>query len=86
MLKKVLSEQSLIYGDVSMPKGFEINSLELVKSIFDSLYDKQKFSFCKSWSKLDSYIRDFSRVKYKLNLICKDTWVSIYIPNEKTEP
>jgi|TARA_Y100000114_G_scaffold42923_2_gene38262 hypothetical protein len=85
MLKKVLSEQSLIYGDVSMPKGFEINSLELVKSIFDSLYNKQRFTFCRSWSKLDSYIRDFSRVKFKLNLICKDTWGSVYIPNEKTE-
>ena len=33
MKKKVLSEQALFYGDVSMPKGFEINPLNLSQSI-----------------------------------------------------
>jgi hypothetical protein len=85
MLKKVLSEQSIIYGDVSMPEGFEINSLELIKSIFESLYNKKNFSFCKNWDKLNTYIKEFIRVKYNLNLVNKDSWGSIYIPNEKTE-
>tara|TARA_R100000655_G_C2882308_1_gene175501 strand:+ start:60 stop:563 length:504 start_codon:yes stop_codon:yes gene_type:complete len=85
MLKKVLSEQFIIYGDVSMPKGFEINSLELIKSIFDSLYNKKDNSFCKDWSKLDSYAREFSKIKYDLCLETVNTWGSIYIPNEKTE-
>ncbi len=85
MQKKVLSEQSIIYGDVSMPKGFEINSLELIKSMFEALYYEKDHSFCKDWGKLNVYILDFARVKHKLNLVNKDSWGSIYIPNEKTE-
>jgi len=85
MLKKVLSEQSIIYGDVSMPKGFEINSLELIKSMFEALYYEKDHSFCKDWDKLNVYIKDFARVKHQLNLVNKDSWGSIYIPNEKTE-
>lgn len=84
MLKKVLSEQFIIYGDVSMPKGFEINSLELIKSIFESLYNKKNNFFCKDWSKLNSYAREFSKIKYDLCLETINTWGNIYIPNEKT--
>ena len=36
MQKKVLTEQAIYYGDVSMPKGFEIDALELSQSIFKS--------------------------------------------------
>tara|TARA_R110002020_G_scaffold307485_2_gene523300 strand:- start:124 stop:288 length:165 start_codon:yes stop_codon:yes gene_type:complete len=43
MKKTILSEQSLFFGEVLMPKGFEINSLELSKSILDSLYVKVFF-------------------------------------------
>ena len=36
MNKKILSEQALIYGNVSMPKGFEINRDQLTKDILYS--------------------------------------------------
>jgi hypothetical protein len=47
MQKKVLTEQALFYGDVSMPKGFEINPLKFCQSIFESFYKKQEFIFLK---------------------------------------
>ena len=39
MEKKVLSEQSLYYGNIDMPKGFEINQKKLVSNIL-----KEKFT------------------------------------------
>ena len=86
MQKKVLAEQALFYGDISMPKGFEINSLKLSQSIFESFYNKQKFSFSKDWDKLNTYIRDYINLNYDISLVNKDTWGNAYIPNEITEP
>ena len=86
MQKKVLTEQALYFGDVSMPKGFEINSLQLSQSIFESFYNKRKFTFSKSWDMLNTYMKDYIRLHYKINLVNKDSWANAYIPNEKTEP
>jgi len=33
MQKKVLTEQSLFYGDIDMPKGFEIDQEKLTNDI-----------------------------------------------------
>ena len=44
MQKKVLSEQVIYYGDVEMPKGWEVNPLNLCKQFFDALYNKKQFS------------------------------------------
>ena len=85
MQKKVLTEQALYFGDVSMPKGFEINPLKLSQSIFESFYNEKKFIFSKDWDMLNTYIKDHIRLRYKINLINKDQWADIYIPNEKTE-
>jgi hypothetical protein len=85
MQKKVLSEQALYYGDVSMPKGFEINPLQLSQSIFESFYNERKFTFSKSWDMLNTYMKDYIRLHYKINLVNKDSWANAYIPNEKTE-
>jgi hypothetical protein len=85
MQKKVLSEQALYYGYVSMPKGFEINPLQLSQSIFESFYNERKFTFSKSWDMLNTYMKDYIRLHYKINLVNKDSWANAYIPNEKTE-
>lgn len=85
MEKKVLTEQSLYYGDVSMPKGFEINPLELSQSILHCLYSNKNFKFSKSWDKLNTYVRDFIKLNYNITLINKNSWGNIFVPNEKTE-
>ena len=33
MKEKILSKQSIYYGDMKMPEGFEIDSIQLVKDI-----------------------------------------------------
>jgi len=85
MRKTILSEQALYYGDVEMPKGFEINPLNLTNNFFDSLYRKKSFLFSKDWEKLNVYIKDFVNLNYNLPLVNKDTWSNIFLPNERTE-
>jgi len=86
MQKKVLTEQSIYFGDVSMPKHWEIDQNELAHYILQSTFNSKNFSFSKTWDKLNTYIRDFIGLKHGINLINKSTWGNIYKPNETTIP
>jgi len=86
MQKKVLTEQSIYFGDVSMPKHWEIDQNELAHYILQSTFNSKDFSFSKTWDKLNTYIRDFIGLKHSINLINKSTWGNIYKPNETTIP
>jgi hypothetical protein len=81
--KKTLSEIALYYGEVKMPEGFEIEKDELVKNIFLSkYYENMEYPFSKTWDKLKTYITDFIRVKYNIDLIVKKTFGDFYEKNE----
>ena len=91
MKKKVLSEIALFYGDVKMPKGFEIDrsilAIDSLKHSFKNLNDQTlDFPFSRSWDMLNTYIRDHIRVKHFLKLINKSTWGNLYKPGEVTTP
>ena len=86
MHKKVLTEQALYYGDVAMPKGFEIDRNKLVHDILQSNITKSKFPFSRNWDKLTTYISDHFRLNYETSLINKKTWGNIYKPQETTVP
>jgi len=86
MKKKVLTEQALYYGDVDMPKGYEINSLELSKITLESLYTQKEFIFSKTWDKLNTFLIENFRLKYGFNLVNKKTWGDIYKSKELTVP
>jgi hypothetical protein len=86
MKKIILSEQALYHGFVDMPEGFEINSLNLTKTLFDSLYQQKDFLFSKDWDKLNTYIIEFIRLRFKLSLENKTSWGNVYIPSENSGP
>ena len=86
MRKKILSETAIYYGDVSMPKKFNIDSLSISKSIIESLYTKQDYTFTKEFDKLNSYVIEYMRLKYNLVLSNRKMYGSIYIPNENDSP
>jgi hypothetical protein len=86
MQKKVLSEQSLFFGDVDMPKGFEIDQEKLTNDILQSTFNTKEFPFSKTWDMLNTYMRDFIGLDYGINLVNKSTWGNIYKPNETTIP
>ena len=86
MQKKVLTEQSIYYGYVSMPKHWEIDQNELAHHILQSSLTDNKLQFSKTYDKLNTYIKDFIGVKYNISLVNKSTWGNIYKPAETTIP
>ena len=87
MQKKVLSEIALYYGDVSMPKGFEIDSIQLQSDILnDQITNLKDFPFSRPWDMLNTYLRDHINVKYGFTLINKKTWGNSYKPKEISIP
>lgn len=88
MIKKdILSEISIYYGEVKMPKGFEIEEDELVKNItLSSYYENIEYPFSITWDKLKTYITDFIKVEHNLSLIPKKSFGNFYEKNEISTP
>jgi hypothetical protein len=84
--KKVLSEISLMYGDVLMPKGFEIDRNKLIKNILKLNIKKFKPTFCKTVDILNTYINEHVNLNFKINLINKHMWGDVYKPNQTSVP
>ena len=86
MNKKTLTEQSLFYGDIDMPKNWEIDRTELAHHILHSSLTNEKLQFSKTYDKLNTYMKDFIGLDYGIKLVNKSTWGNIYKPNETTIP
>ena len=86
MQKKVLSEQSLYYGDVTMPKGWDIDRNKLLQDILSYSFTNKEFPFSKTWDMLNTYIKDHVRVEHDLSLINKNSWGDIYKPSQLSKP
>ena len=86
MQKKVLSEIALYYGDVAMPKGFEIDRDKLQSDILKSQLNNKEFPFSREWDKLNTYLREHINVEYGFTIINKETWGNIYRPKEISIP
>ena len=86
MQRQVLTEQSLFYGDINMPKGFEIDQKKLTNDILQSTFNSKEFPFSRTWDMLNTYMRDFIGLEHGINLVNKSTWGNIYKPNETTIP
>jgi len=86
MQKKVLTEQALYFGDVSMPKGFEINKELLKSNILESILTNQSLKFSKTWDMLNTYVKDHIGLKHGIKLINKESWGNVYEQKEITPP
>jgi len=86
MHKKVLAEIGLYYGDVEMPKDWDIDRNELAHHILHSNLTNEEFSFSKTFDKLNTYIREHINLKYSFKLVNKKTWGNIYKPKEISVP
>ena len=96
MDKVVLSEISLVHGEVKTPKGFEIDRKEIKNSIISSYlkkdrasnnkkdfsYDDYKIDFFQKIQWLLDYIRDHFNEKYKRSLVSKIIFGNVYSPSE----
>ena len=96
MDKVVLSEISLVHGEVKTPKGFEIDHKEIKNSIISSYlkkdrasdnkkdfsYDDYKIDFSQKMQWLLDYIRDHFNEKYRRSLVSKIVFGNVYAPSE----
>ena len=86
MQKKVLSEQALYYGDVAMPKDWDIDRDKLQQDILNSEITDSQFPFSRTWAMLNTYMRDHINLDYGFTLVNKETWGNMYKPQETTIP
>lgn len=83
MQKKVLTEQALYFGEVKMPKHWEIDRTYLSNQILYSNLTNDEFLFSTTWDKLNKYIIEHVNLKYRIKLLNKKTWGDIYKPLDK---
>ena len=86
MQKKVLTEQSIYFGDVSMPKDWEIDTTDLAHHILHSNFNDTKNLLSKTLDKLNSYVREYINLKFKIKLVNNETWGDIYKPQQISIP
>ena len=86
MHKNIISQQAIYSGEVKMPAGFEIDSLEMAKDILESSYTDEKVPFSRTWDRLNKFIKEHIRVKFDLTLSNMETWGNMYLPKDKTNP
>jgi len=86
MEKKVLSKIDLYYGDVEMPKGFEIDRDKLQEDILKSQINNKDFPYSRSWNMLNTYMREHINMEYGFQLVNKETWGNAYKPEEISIP
>ena len=98
MQKKVLTEVDLYYGEIDMPKGFEIDRDQIKNDIIESYvklnrvsdnsqnykFTDYTFSFSKPLQWLQDYMRDHFRVDHMRTLVVKNIHANIMHPNEKS--
>ena len=86
MQKQVLSEQSLYYGKVNMPKGWDIDRNKLTTVILQSILHKKDLPFSRTLDMLNTYIRDHINCDFGFNLINKNMSGYIFKPQEISVP
>jgi hypothetical protein len=86
MQKKVLSEIALYYGDVAMPKDWDIDREKLQQDILTSHVTDSPFPFSRTFDMLNTYMRDHINLNYDFTLVNKQTWGNAYKPGEVSIP
>ena len=86
MQKKVLSKIDLYYGNVDMPKDWDIDRDKLQHDILKSQVTDSEFPFSRTWDMLNTYMRDHINLEHGFTLINKETWGNIYKPKEISIP
>jgi len=98
MFKKVLTETPLFYGEVKMPKGFEIDrsklkadilsSYNLNNSLSNNPYDYKildyEVPFSRALDMLNKYIIEHVNVEFNLKLNNQNSFGNIFYENEQS--
>lgn len=81
MKKIILSELDLHYGEIKMPKNFEIDNQQLKKDISYFKNNPTKdFPFSRAWNMLNTYLIEHIFLYHNFHLINKKTFGTIINP------
>lgn len=86
MQKEVISEISIFYGNLNLPKGLNINFSEFKEEIFQKIFFKKELNNSKNFKIINNYITDYTRAKFDKNLIYKKGSAFSFKPDEVTKP
>ena len=86
MQKKILTEISLYFGKVNMPKGFEIEQDILCDDILKSNQTDSEFPFSRNWDKLNTYIIEHINLEHEIKLVNRKTWGDMYKSGHISQP
>ena len=84
--RKYYLKTALYFGDVAMPKDWDIDRDKLQNEILKSNVTDSPLPFSKTFDILNTYIREHIGVEYNVNLVNKDMWGNTYKPQETTIP
>jgi hypothetical protein len=82
MKKMLLSQIDLYFGEIEMPKNFEIDRESLKNDILNFQINKKAFPFSKPFDMLQTYLREHINLEYDFTLIHQKTIGSIYQPRQ----
>ena len=82
MQRQVLTEVDLHYGIIDMPKGFEIDSDQLIKDTLNHKIYSKEFPFSRTLDMLHTYLREHISLEHQFNLVGKTTTADYYKPGE----
>ena len=86
MDKIILSEQGLYYGDVNMPKGFEIDREKFQEDILISQLKNSEIPFSRNLDMLNTFLIEHINCDYEIQLYADKIKVNTYKPNEVSTP
>jgi len=84
--KQILTETSLYYGDLKMPKYWEIDRNQLCGEILQSKIRKKDLLFSRTWDKIKTFVTDFMSLKHNVQLIPEHIFGNIFERNQISEP
>lgn len=82
MKQNILSKIDLYYGNVDMPKNFDIDRNQLKNDIKKQLIDKKEFSFSKTLDMYHTYLREYFFLYFNRTLINKNDFGYLFNENE----
>jgi len=84
MKKIILSEQSLYFGNVDMPKGWDIDRKKLIENIIAA--GDEDLPFSKTSDILNTYLHEHIFLNFKIAIVSKKMFGNIYGANQNSEP
>tara|TARA_R100001510_G_C7557150_1_gene138608 strand:+ start:206 stop:709 length:504 start_codon:yes stop_codon:yes gene_type:complete len=86
MQKILLTEQSIFFGDVDMPRDWDIDREQLSQDILKTNINETQFPFSRNWDMLNTYITEHINLNFHINLVSKQTTGHIFKPKETSTP